>query len=249
MQDKSKTTKSIPSPERKFIRATKKDGRKADTWIKQPGTLAWFYFGAIENYLWVAQVFMDAPPDEDIITQAQKDKFIEIWNTLPEKENEAVKRHEQIGWDKEFHKRSKAVLDLMCQATGISPKRFYQHVEGYIMEFIQDRTEHVRKLKGLELYEKSIEFGLKKDGFKDRTAILQQEGLHYAPKPPAINIGSNNNTVNINRGLPAFEETVHNLNSILIEDKETEEQLQLSEGSEVVVIETNETEEEYIYES
>jgi hypothetical protein len=228
---------STPGPKRKGGYPTP----KADKWVKQPGTLAWYYGSTIDTPDFIASLFIDAPYDPDIIPNEKKDAFSLLWMTLPR--NAGIAYRESIqkdGYDPERHQKSKVILDILCEELRISTKRFLQFVEGSVLEMMENRLEHIRKLRVGSLYEKSLDFAMNERGFKDRNAILQQEGFHYAPKANSINIGSNNRTINVERGLPVFEETVKNLNSILVEP---ESQLQLGEGS-TFSIEVNEEEEE-----
>jgi len=196
----------------------------------RPGTLSWFYLGTYESYVQVALAFIEAPPDEELIPEEKKLLFKNYWRQLPKTKEEAKKFYERgLIEDLDLYQESPCILDLMVAHLDISPIRFYQYVEGYLMQFIRDRVEHVRRVRIAKLYDASIEYGMKEQGFKDRNAILQQEGLHFTPKGQSISINQNLNQANIeDSGLPVFEDTVHKLSELLAEP---EPQKQLTSSS------------------
>jgi hypothetical protein len=116
-------------------------------------------------------------------------------------------------------KRTNRIEDL-CAAHQIDPCHFFSVVNEAAMRFRDNATLMLSSMHAPALLEKSIEFGMEKDGFKDRQAVLQGAGVFPSPQGTRINILNNNSAkaaaqaeANVQRGLPSFEASMSDLES------------------------------------
>jgi hypothetical protein len=119
-------------------------------------------------------------------------------------------------WDKLHPTRRKQInIEELCAAHDVDPIHFISIVAEAAMRFKDNATLMISSMHSPALLEKSIQFGMKKDGWKDRQAVLQGAGVFPSPQGTRISILNQNSAkaaaaaeVNVERGLPTFERSI-----------------------------------------
>jgi hypothetical protein len=182
--------------EKEAVRRTA--SRKTGTGPLVPGTLAWAFSFTGGHRKAVEYLRWSRDRDPEMI-----DKFMEAWSELTEPEREAVES-----------------MDRICRALDFNPRTLLEYVVGYSFSVGDEVTKFMDHMLLPSLYKKSYQAGMRLDGFDDRNAILQQKGLHYAPKGGGISITQNMQQLTATPGLPDLETVVHGLHDILSEPRQ-----------------------------
>lgn len=165
----------------------------------QPGTLAWYFSHLAGGETTAIQLLVEArlqmPDDHPLLF-----KTIEFLNR----------------WREIKHPGPKT-LDWLCTQVGFSPRDFWTLTMSTLYDHKDAALDMLRTVMEPAVLGRSIDEALRPGGFKDRTALLKQWGHHHAPQPSQINLNQQNVTINEDRGLPDFDETVHTLHRVLTE--------------------------------
>jgi hypothetical protein len=109
-------------------------------------------------------------------------------------------------------------IETLCAAHQIDPIHFFSVVNEAAMKFRDNALLMIASMSSPALLEKSVEYGMEKEGFKDRQAILQHAGIFPSPQGTRINILNQNSAkaaaqseANVDRGLPSFERSISDL--------------------------------------
>lgn len=109
----------------------------------------------------------------------------------------------------------RSCIEDLCSARNIDPWHFFSVVNEAAMKFRENATLMIASMNAPGLLEKSVEYGMQKDGFKDRQAVLQSAGVFPSPQGTRISILNQNSAraaaqsdANVERGLPSFERSI-----------------------------------------
>lgn len=129
-------------------------------------------------------------------------------------------------------KRYPLLLDDLCRELRFKPEVFFAWVMERAFAFVAQTRDFLQMLYYPQVLEASFKSAIaEKGGFKDRNAILQQTGDHFAPRGASINIDNRRQTLNVeDRGLPDFDETVNELHEVLRGDLQSAPLPALIEG-------------------
>jgi hypothetical protein len=155
-------------------------------------------------------------PIGSIITRLQggKASFMALAELAPQIEPELAVIIED--WQKlSTHGKRVTKVEDLCAARQIDPFHFLAVVNEAAMKFRDNALLLIASMNAPILLEKSAQYGMQKDGFKDRQAILQHAGIFPSPQGTRINILNQNSAkaasqseANVDRGLPTFERSI-----------------------------------------
>jgi hypothetical protein len=122
-------------------------------------------------------------------------------------------------WDKltPAGKVSTRIEDI-CRARQIDAMHFFSVVNEAAMKFRDNASLMIASINMPGLVQKSVEYGMEREGFKDRQAIFQHSGFVPTPQGTRINILNQNSAkaaaqaeATVDRGLPSFEASITEL--------------------------------------
>jgi hypothetical protein len=111
--------------------------------------------------------------------------------------------------------QNRTTIEEICLAKDIDPAHFCGVVVEAAVKFRDNATFLIAALNMPDVVEKSVEFALKQDGFKDREALMKHAGFVPTPQGQRINILNQSSAkagaeaeANAQRGLPTFERSM-----------------------------------------
>jgi hypothetical protein len=113
------------------------------------------------------------------------------------------------------HLKRRTRIEEICASHNIDAMHFFSVVNEAAMKFRDNATLMIASMNMPGLVEKSIKYGMQKEGYRDRQMMFQHAGIVPTPQGTRINILNQNSAraaaqaeANVERGLPSFEKSI-----------------------------------------